>query len=157
MQRLGLDSELPKLSVIHVAGTKGKGSTCAMVERMLRQAGYRTGLFTSPHLIDVRERIRINGWVGGRPGGRVGGQVVRKGMLAERVAGRAFAGWAFGQMLSVGVVGIRACKHGGACLPAGRPASRPQGQPQQAQTGWLTPCTFRHVCCRRRRRLQGAR
>jgi folylpolyglutamate synthase len=51
--------------VIHVAGTKGKGSTCAMVERMLREAGYRTGLFTSPHLIDVRERIRINGWVGG--------------------------------------------------------------------------------------------
>lgn len=64
-QRLGLDTELPKLSVIHVAGTKGKGSTCAMIERMLREAGYRTGLFTSPHLIDVRERIRINGWVGG--------------------------------------------------------------------------------------------
>lgn len=65
LQRLGLDAELPKLSVIHVAGTKGKGSTCAMVERMLRQAGYRTGLFTSPHLIDVRERIRINGCVCG--------------------------------------------------------------------------------------------
>ena len=43
------------------AGTKGKGSTCAMAESMLRQCGYRTGLFTSPHLIDVRERIRING------------------------------------------------------------------------------------------------
>ena len=52
-----------------MAGTKGKGSTCAMVERMLRQAGYRTGLFTSPHLIDVRERIRINGWVGWGGGG----------------------------------------------------------------------------------------
>ncbi len=61
LQRLGLDKELPRLSVIHVAGTKGKGSTCAMIERMLREAGYRTGLFTSPHLIDVRERIRING------------------------------------------------------------------------------------------------
>ena len=74
LQRLGLDSELPKLSVIHVAGTKGKGSTCAMVERMLRQAGYRTGLFTSPHLIDVRERIRINGWVGGWVG--LGGRAI---------------------------------------------------------------------------------
>ena len=60
-QRLGLDSELPRLSVIHVAGTKGKGSTCAMVERILRESGYRTGLYTSPHLVDVRERIRING------------------------------------------------------------------------------------------------
>lgn len=61
LQRLGLQEELPKLSVIHVAGTKGKGSTCAVVERVLREAGYRTGLYTSPHLIDVRERIRING------------------------------------------------------------------------------------------------
>ena len=52
-----------KLKVIHVAGTKGKGSTCAMVEAMLRESGYRTGLFTSPHLVDVRERIRINGCV----------------------------------------------------------------------------------------------
>ncbi|KAL4858122.1 Folylpolyglutamate synthase [Chlorella vulgaris] len=61
LERLGLEEQLGRLSVIHVAGTKGKGSTCAMVERMLRQAGYTTGLFTSPHLIDVRERIRING------------------------------------------------------------------------------------------------
>ncbi|PRW33995.1 folylpolyglutamate synthase isoform X1 [Chlorella sorokiniana] len=61
LECLGLDAELPNLSIIHVAGTKGKGSTCAMIERMLRSAGYRTGLFTSPHLVDVRERIRING------------------------------------------------------------------------------------------------
>ncbi|KAL6777721.1 FPG2 [Auxenochlorella protothecoides x Auxenochlorella symbiontica] len=61
LQRLGLDRELHKLSVIHIAGTKGKGSTAAMVENMLRQCGYTTGLFTSPHLMDVRERIRING------------------------------------------------------------------------------------------------
>ena len=60
-QRLELDKDLDKLSVIHVAGTKGKGSTCAMVERMLRQCGYKTGLYTSPHLLDVRERIRIDG------------------------------------------------------------------------------------------------
>jgi folylpolyglutamate synthase len=49
------------LHVIHVTGTKGKGSTCAFVESILRSAGYRTGLFTSPHLWDVRERIRIDG------------------------------------------------------------------------------------------------
>lgn len=46
---------------IHVAGSKGKGSVCAMLESILRKAGYSTGLFTSPHLIDIRERIVING------------------------------------------------------------------------------------------------
>ncbi len=67
VQSLGLNEELSKLSIIHVAGTKGKGSTCAMVESMLRTAGYRTGLFTSPHLLDVRERIRIDGYGSFRP------------------------------------------------------------------------------------------
>lgn len=89
-QRLDMVKELTKLKVIHVAGTKGKvndraclvqskalaccnlphsslsvlqGSTCAMVESMLQQCGYRTGLFTSPHLVDVRERIRLGGYV----------------------------------------------------------------------------------------------
>ena len=46
--------------VIHVAGTNGKGSVCAMVESILRAHGYRTGLFTSPHLVTFRERIRVN-------------------------------------------------------------------------------------------------
>uniref|UniRef100_A0A7S0HY33 Folylpolyglutamate synthase n=1 Tax=Hanusia phi TaxID=3032 RepID=A0A7S0HY33_9CRYP len=59
LEQLHLD--LSRLSVIHVAGTKGKGSTCSMVESILRSKGYRTGLYTSPHLIDVRERVRING------------------------------------------------------------------------------------------------
>ncbi len=49
------------LRFIHVAGTNGKGSICAMLESVLRAAGYRTGLFTSPHLHDFRERIRVNG------------------------------------------------------------------------------------------------
>jgi len=46
---------------IHVAGTNGKGSTCAMIESGLRCAGYRTGLYTSPHLVEPAERIQING------------------------------------------------------------------------------------------------
>lgn len=46
---------------IHVAGTKGKGSTSAMAEAILRGHGLRTGLFTSPHLVDLRERIQIDG------------------------------------------------------------------------------------------------
>ncbi|HYP13706.1 MAG TPA: folylpolyglutamate synthase/dihydrofolate synthase family protein [Bryobacteraceae bacterium] len=46
---------------IHVAGTNGKGSTCAMIESSLRTAGTRTGLYTSPHLIDPTERIQIDG------------------------------------------------------------------------------------------------
>ena len=58
---LGVD--LGKLSAIHIAGTKGKGSTSALTERLLRAGGQRTGLFTSPHLVDVRERVRINGRV----------------------------------------------------------------------------------------------
>src|SRR3954449_1159266 len=46
---------------IHIAGTKGKGSTCAMTEAMLRANGYKTGLYTSPHLVDIRERICVAG------------------------------------------------------------------------------------------------
>jgi len=46
---------------LHIAGTKGKGSTAHMAEAILREAGYRTGLYTSPHLVDMRERIRLGG------------------------------------------------------------------------------------------------
>src|SRR5262249_12548828 len=46
---------------VHVAGTNGKGSTCAMIESALRAAGHRTGLYTSPHLAEPTERIRIDG------------------------------------------------------------------------------------------------
>jgi dihydrofolate synthase/folylpolyglutamate synthase len=49
------------VKVIHVAGTNGKGSTCAMIDSVARAAGNRCGLFTSPHLIDFRERIRVSG------------------------------------------------------------------------------------------------
>lgn len=47
--------------VIHVAGTNGKGSTCALIDALARASGSRVGLFTSPHLIDFRERIRVSG------------------------------------------------------------------------------------------------
>ena len=46
---------------IHVAGTNGKGSTSHMISSVLQTAGYKVGLYTSPHLKDFRERIRING------------------------------------------------------------------------------------------------
>lgn len=49
------------LPIIHIAGTKGKGSTAAYTEKILRDQGLRTGLFTSPHMISPCERIRING------------------------------------------------------------------------------------------------
>lgn len=50
-----------KLKAIHVAGTNGKGSVSSLIASVLQTAGYKVGLFTSPHLIDFRERIRVNG------------------------------------------------------------------------------------------------
>ena len=50
-----------RLRIVHVAGSKGKGSTSAMIASVLRAAGYRTGLFTSPHLSEVEERCQVNG------------------------------------------------------------------------------------------------
>jgi dihydrofolate synthase / folylpolyglutamate synthase len=50
-----------RLAFLHVAGTNGKGSVCAMLDSILRAAGHRTGLYTSPHLVDFRERIRVDG------------------------------------------------------------------------------------------------
>src|SRR5712691_5466192 len=49
-----------QLRFIHVAGTNGKGSTCAMLESIYRAAGWRVGLFTSPHLVSFAERIQVN-------------------------------------------------------------------------------------------------
>lgn len=61
LKALELEEAVSELKIIHVAGTKGKGSTCTFSESILRGYGLRTGLFTSPHLIDVRERFRLNG------------------------------------------------------------------------------------------------
>lgn len=56
-----LDSPQKKVKCIHVAGSNGKGSTCSMLASILKESGYKVGLFTSPHIKDFRERIRING------------------------------------------------------------------------------------------------
>lgn len=63
IQRLlcGLDVPGRGQRIVHVAGTNGKGSVCAMIDAVCREAGYRTGLFTSPHLVTYRERIQVDG------------------------------------------------------------------------------------------------
>ncbi|MDQ2867827.1 MAG: bifunctional folylpolyglutamate synthase/dihydrofolate synthase [Verrucomicrobiota bacterium] len=63
--------------VIHVAGTNGKGSVCALTDAICRAAGQRTGLFTSPHLVTFRERIRVNGEM-------IGEENVARGLTAIR-------------------------------------------------------------------------
>ncbi len=55
------DNPHEKFLTIHVAGTNGKGSTCAYIERILRYSGYKVGIYTSPHLLNFNERIRVDG------------------------------------------------------------------------------------------------
>src|SRR5262245_39981366 len=50
-----------RLRAVHIAGTKGKGSVCAMLDSCLRAAGYRVGLYTKPHLVNLSERTRVDG------------------------------------------------------------------------------------------------
>ena len=50
-----------QIPVIHVAGTNGKGSCCAMLSQILQESGYKVGMYTSPHLVDYTERVRVNG------------------------------------------------------------------------------------------------
>ncbi|XP_058462950.1 folylpolyglutamate synthase, mitochondrial [Malaya genurostris] len=62
LERINISlQKLQHLPAIHISGTKGKGSTCSLVESILRAHGYRTGFFSSPHLVSVTERIRLNG------------------------------------------------------------------------------------------------
>ena len=49
-----------KLNIIHIAGTNGKGSVCAILSKILTCAGFKTGLYTSPHILEYTERIKIN-------------------------------------------------------------------------------------------------
>ena len=53
-----------QFQAVHIAGTNGKGSVSAMTDAALRACGHKTGLFTSPYLVDFRERIRIDGGAG---------------------------------------------------------------------------------------------
>ena len=57
----GFGDPQKKLKFVHVAGSNGKGSTCAMLDQILRDAGYRTGLYISPYIQVFNERIRVNG------------------------------------------------------------------------------------------------
>lgn len=77
-----------RLRFIHVAGTNGKGSVCAMLESVYRAAGLRTGLFTSPHLVHFGERIQVNGR-------RLGDEEVIRltGQLKDLLAAGAQRGW----------------------------------------------------------------
>jgi dihydrofolate synthase/folylpolyglutamate synthase len=74
-----------RYKAVHIAGTKGKGSTAAMIESILRAAGYKTGLFSSPHLHTYRERIQTEGQLITEK--QLVAQVERLIPLAERFSG----------------------------------------------------------------------
>ena len=59
MRRIGSPDK--KLKFVHIAGTNGKGSTCVLIANTLKCAGYKTGLFISPYVLEFRERFQING------------------------------------------------------------------------------------------------
>ena len=77
----GLGNPQKKLKFIHVAGSNGKGSTCAMLDQILREAGYRVGLYTSPYIEDFNERIRVNGV--NIPGSRLAEVTAKVRVLAD--------------------------------------------------------------------------
>jgi dihydrofolate synthase/folylpolyglutamate synthase len=85
-----------KLNCIHVAGTNGKGSSSHMLAAILQQSGYKTGLYTSPHLVDFRERIKINGKM--IPKNYVTDFVIKHKSAFEEIA-PSFFEWTFGLAL----------------------------------------------------------
>lgn len=91
LSHLPLDKDLTGIPFIQVAGTNGKGSTSYFLASVLRAAGYRVGLFTSPHLYDVRERITVNGgWIPEAEFGSVLGTVkeTAEEVMAKGLTGR---------------------------------------------------------------------
>lgn len=78
LKRLGNPQE--KFKAVHVAGTNGKGSVCHLCAEVLQAAGHRTGLFVSPHVTDIRERVRINGQLISR---RMLGRLCQEVLAAE--------------------------------------------------------------------------
>lgn len=76
--------------IIHVAGTNGKGSVCAYLTEALIRAGYRVGTFVSPHLVDIRERILIDGKMVSSEAFRAAAETVKRQGEAELRAGRNF-------------------------------------------------------------------
>lgn len=83
-----LGSPQEQLSIIHVAGTNGKGSVCAFLASILNRLGYKTGSFTSPHLVDVKERIAIGGKTADRQLFQASFQKVFR--LTERMMGKGY-------------------------------------------------------------------
>ncbi len=73
-----LDLPAPNERIIHVAGTNGKGSVCALLDAVCRAAGYRSALFTSPHLVSFRERIQVNGEMISEPAAARGLTMIRE-------------------------------------------------------------------------------
>jgi dihydrofolate synthase/folylpolyglutamate synthase len=100
-----------RLDAVHVAGTNGKGTVCALVERVLREAGCRTGLYTSPHLVDFRERIRVNGrwadaaWIE-RACARIEGLPAGRGRTFFEVATALAFAWFAEQGVEIAVVEV---------------------------------------------------
>ncbi len=86
LQKLG-DPHL-SLRFVHVAGSNGKGSTCAFLASLLKQTGARVGLYTSPHLSDLRERFRVNGaWISAAELSRLSRQVLQACFQVRRKLG----------------------------------------------------------------------
>ena len=113
------------LRFVHVAGTNGKGSTCAVLERALRQAGMKTGLYTSPDLCRYNERIRVNG--APIPDGPLLSYIFQLRDTAEKLIGKGIYPTPF-EMGTALAYGFTACPYciGGETKPANSTTGDPE-------------------------------